>query len=286
MFSIITIKNARRLAKFLSLLIYTFNKHHTKIIQTHLKESFKKMDDKKCIELSKKVWENLMLGIIELACLPREIKYKNIQNVIRFTNLDFLSESRQKGKGAIIVAGHLGNWELVGIALAKLGFTINSIARPLDNKYVDMYLDSIRASTGQSIIKKFGAVNDMLNSLKQNQFLAILIDQNVRRGGVFVDFFGKKASTVKSPAILSIRTGAPIIPIEIFREFKDKQIIHRAIFHKPIYPQDFASTKDKIFAITQLITKKLEDFIRNHPEQWFWFHQRWKTQPPKIDVVK
>ena len=122
----------------------------------------------------------------------------------------------------------------------------------------------------------------MVRVVRKNEILIIQIDQDARHAGVFVDFLGRPASTHRSPAVLSLKYGTPIVVADIYREGG----IHHAVVSDPIYPDGFRSHPDPVKARTQAYTSRFEECVRAHPDQWFWMHDRWKTaeRAARVDV--
>ncbi len=221
------------------------------------------------------MYEHLGRSIAEIAITDRLLRAKRLGKLVRFAGLENVREALSHHRGGILAVAHLGNWEPAGVHFSREIRPLYSIARPLDNPLLDGYLESLRRRTGQVIISKFNAADKMRAALMDNQLLGVLMDQDAHDEGVFVDFFGRPASTVKSTAILSLRYGSPILPLNIYRE---KGVLWMC-YDKPIYPEVVDGRPDRVRELTQIATSKLEEFIRRHPDQWFWFHRRWRTQP-------
>lgn len=207
-----------------------------------------------------------------LASLP-SLKPEDVGKWIHFTGLDAMDRAVAGGKGGIVVSGHLGNWEIVGAACAKLGYPVSFVVTTQSNKSVERWLDEQRAKCGVEIIKRREALRGVLSALKRNRIVAILIDQDAHEDGVFVPFFGKPSSTPRGPAVFHLRTGAPLIFMESQRLPGEE---YRVSLSDVIPPEN--ATQDEIMA---LLNRRLEAAVRKAPEQWFWMHRRWKTSPPK-----
>jgi KDO2-lipid IV(A) lauroyltransferase len=181
--------------------------------------------------------------------------------------------------GAIILTGHFGNWELLAYAHALLGHPVTMVQRPMHNKVFDQAITQVRVGSGTRTINKRAAAKEALRVLKQHGLLAIPADQNqIFSYGAFVDFFGVPACTTTGPARLAMLSGAPIYPVFLVREGESGR--HRVELLTAI---ELVSTEDReadIRTNTQRCTAVIEDMIRRYPEQWIWFHKRWKTRPP------
>jgi KDO2-lipid IV(A) lauroyltransferase len=182
-------------------------------------------------------------------------------------------------KGAVIATAHFGNWELLAYAHGLLAHPVTLVHRPMHNPLFDDAITTIRAAAGTRSIKKKAAAKEALRALKQHQILVVPADQNQTLSfGVFVDFFGKPACTTPGAARLAMLTGAPVFPVFLVREGESGR--HRV----EVLPEiAMVSTGDRDADIrlnTQRCSDVIEAMIRRYPEQWIWFHKRWKTRPP------
>lgn len=181
------------------------------------------------------------------------------------------------GRGGIIITGHLGNWELLGAGIAREGFPVHGSDTRHTNELTHRIIKDLRGRQGVKVLDPEQSVASMLRLLANNQFVAYLPDQDAGRSGVFVEFFGRPASTRRSPAILSLRAGCPIIPVFIARERPDR---HHIIYRELIWPDPTRRGRDSVVDITQRYTRMLEEMVRRYPETYFWMHRRWKTKQP------
>lgn len=181
-----------------------------------------------------------------------------------------------EGKGVLLFSAHLGNWEVASSAISKMA-RLSIVARPLDNRLVEKELARFRGSLGARVISKFQAAKTILQSLRQNEIVAILIDQNALRSqAVFVDFFGFPAATTPSLASFYLRTHSPLIPVFCY---PTPSLTYIVKVGKPLEIELTGDSKQDVLKITQCSTKIIEAEIRKHPSSWFWFHNRWKTRP-------
>ena len=182
------------------------------------------------------------------------------------------------GKSPLIyVAGHFGNWEVVGYTMAALGFPLTAVARKLDNPYLNEYMLGVRQNRGMIVLDKRGATLQADEVLSSNGRLVFVSDQDAGRKGCFVDFFGRKASTYKSIALLAMSYEAPIL-VGYGRRLDEEY--HFAIgIQRVIHPHEWADKPDPMLWITQEYTTALEQVVRSSPEQYLWTHRRWKHRP-------
>jgi KDO2-lipid IV(A) lauroyltransferase len=201
----------------------------------------------------------------------------NIHKWAEVEGLENYQSAITRDKGVLSIVAHFGNWELMTIAVPFYLKPMYIVYRPLDNKIIDNIVEYVRTIQGNEMIPKGGSGKKIMELLKENNIIGILSDQNVsRREGVFVDFFGRTACTGVGLAVMAMRSGAPVIPAFMARQKsgKYKLILKPAI--EAVCTDDYEAD---LVINTQRFTKIVEDVVREYPEQWFWFHQRWKTKP-------
>lgn len=264
---------APKIGRFLGGLIRTVDRKHVRIAAKNLERSPGVCPPDGIPKFIRKLYRHIGVSFVEMLMTPRLVMHRKILEVVRFRNTEALDRALGAGKGAIMAIGHQGNWELSGLAVTLRGYRMNSLARPIKNPWIDRYLNRFRTQTGQEIISKYGAMGSMVKSIRRNEMLVIQVDQDARRSGAYVKFFGRYASTQRSAALLSLKYGTPILPTNIYREGG----LHIVAFGDPIEPGDHRGAQDPVRSLTQAYTSRLEAYIRGHPEQWFWMHDRWKT---------
>jgi len=191
----------------------------------------------------------------------------------------FLQEALEGGRGAVLITAHFGNWEIAGASLALRDVPLDVVAQRQRNPLFDADINHTRERMGMTVIPRSVAPKEVLRSLRRGRAVAILGDQNVRKSGVFVEFFGKKASTARGAAIFALRTGSPV-----FMGVNRRLPGYPPRYHLEILPVDFTPSgnmEDDVLRLTQLHTSYLEKEVVRAPDQYFWQHRRWKTRPPE-----
>jgi KDO2-lipid IV(A) lauroyltransferase len=178
----------------------------------------------------------------------------------------------------VILTAHFGNWELLAYLHGLLGHPVTLVHRAMHNPLFDRAIGGIRGRAGTRAIQKKSAAKEAIRTLRQKRILVIPSDQNQTRSfGVFVDFFGKPACTTPGATRLAMLTGAPVFPVFLVREGEGPR--HRI----EVLPEvEMVSTGDReadVVTNTQRCSAVVESMIRRYPEQWIWFHKRWKTRP-------
>jgi len=194
------------------------------------------------------------------------------------TGLDILKNCIKRRKGIFFLTAHYGNWEVMGIYHGyRRTCKLNSIIRRLDNPYLDKMVMKLRTVSGNGIFCRDESPLRILRAIKNNEAVAVMMDQNTAKGGVFVDFFGKKAATPRSLALLSHRTGAAVIPLFSYPTEKGT---YRIEYGPELTLKKSDHKKYDVVEWTQTYQKFIEKTIHDNPNPWMWAHRRWKTQPP------
>jgi KDO2-lipid IV(A) lauroyltransferase len=179
-----------------------------------------------------------------------------------------------RGRGAILLTGHFGNFELGGAMLGQMHPT-DVVVRPLSNPGVEALLARERARAGLTAIPADRGIRRVYESLRSGRWVAMVGDQDARRQGWFVPFLGRPASTALGPARISLATGAPIVMGFVTRELDGRM---RLDVEAPLAIPD-PEAPDAAQRLTALHSARLEAWVRTRPEMWFWLHRRWKTAP-------
>jgi KDO2-lipid IV(A) lauroyltransferase len=247
---------------------------HVRIAADNLRRSFPHWDEQRVLRTARAVYAHFGAIVIDLLWLGRRTP-REILALVDVVGREHALAAVSGETGALFLTGHFGNWELGGIVAGHLFGGIGVVARPLDNPALDARLCAFRALTGNSVIYKQRALQQVLRSLRERRSVAILIDQNVQAGGVFVDFFGRPAATTTVAAALAIKTSAPIVPA--FSELLPGGR-YRLRYERPIRQKPSGDRRADVLRLTQQLTGVIEAAIRERPEQWLWLHRRWKTQ--------
>lgn len=225
------------------------------------------------------VYHSLARLILSFAQFPH-LSRDNIHHWIRYDGLEHFERALACGRGVLVLTAHLGNWELSALAHGLYGRPMHLLVRPLDNPYLDRLVRRYRTLSGNRIIEKTDSPRRLLEALQANHAVGMLVDQNASLdGGVFVDFFGKKACASTGLAKIALRTGAPVVPGFALWDHDQRRYVLR--FWPPVELDPAAGLELN----TQRLHTVLEQIIRQYPDQWLWIHRRWKTRPPGEEAV-
>lgn len=193
--------------------------------------------------------------------------------------LESLQTCLERKRGVFFLTAHYSNWEAMGIYHGYLEISrLHSIVRHLDNPYLEKTAREFRTISGNGIFYREDSPLKIVRALKNNSSVAVMMDQNTARGGIFVDFFGKKAATARSVALLSYRTGAAILPLFSYPTAKGT---YRIEYGPELILEKTGDKETDIRDWTRTCEQFIESVIRERPEPWMWGHRRWKTRPPE-----
>lgn len=227
--------------------------------------------------VGKRSFEQVVMLVIDILYTPKLVRKDNWRQFSRFISTEYAKWIIHEHKGALMVTGHYGNFEIVGYMLGLFGFDINSVARPLDNPYINDYLYGVRERKGQKILNKKGASNEFGDILQSGATIGFIGDQDAGKRGIFVDFFGRKASAYKSIALAALYYNVPII-VGITRRVGNR-FFFEVELEQIIMPADWKDKDDPVRWVSQEYNSALERAIRKDPTQYWWLHRRWKTRP-------
>lgn len=223
--------------------------------------------------------ESWAMFAVEAICLPRLITRFTWSRWIRLVNFNEALNLFLDGRGAILVTGHYGSFEIIGHLLAALGFPVVAVMRPLDNVYLNRFLVRSRRMQGLTLLDKKGAMESAEEHLRSGALLGFIGDQDAGRKGLWVSFFDQLASTYKSIGLLAMSSQCPVIVGYARRHGRSAK--YDVGVERIIYPHDWKNESDPLRAITQSYTAAIEQFVRTEPYQYLWIHRRWKTPPTK-----
>ena len=206
---------------------------------------------------------------------------KEASAFIEYDGLEHYLAARERGKGVLVLTGHLGAWELSSFYHSLVGYPMGLVIRRLDNPLVDALVNRIRCLHGNKVLHKDDFARGLITAMRAGESVGILMDTNMTPPqGVFVDFFGKAACTASGLARVALKTGAAVVPGFLLWEADQvsggRYVLH---FAEQI---EIAPTEDQeadIVALTQRCTSVIESWVRRYPDQWLWIHRRWKTRP-------
>lgn len=224
-------------------------------------------------------YEHLFLLAAELASLPRLITPARWDRHVRLNGIGEALSIVASGQPAILISGHVGNWEALGFTLASLGVPLNAVYRPLNQKPIDDWVRRVRAARGLALLDKFGATDRFPAIIEGGGCVGFTADQNAGDRGLFVPFFDRLASAYKSIGLLAMRYDLPIICGMAQRQPASAPERFSLVVADIIRPADWAGQPDPLFYITARYRRAIETMVRQAPEQYLWMHRAWKSRP-------
>ena len=280
-FRLVPIHLRTRIFISLFLAFYHLSPRRRLIAIHNLKMAFPEKSMAETVLIAKGVYRNMAIVAAEFFDIPW-LTEERIREEVEVEGLEHCLEALKKNRGLLMFGAHFGNWELEAIAFSLLVCPAMVIYRALDNTLLERLVLSVRSSTGNKPLPKQQAMRKMLRTLKNNGVVGLLIDQNWSwQEGVFVDFFGRPACTTDGLALLALHTEAPVIPAFMVR-LEDGR--YQLVFGEAVKIIDTGQREHDVLIYTQNFTRIIEEMIRKYPDQWFWVHQRWKTQIPHRDI--
>jgi len=258
---------AERRGERLALLWYRFDKKHRERTYRNLQMAFPDWSEEKLNETGLEVFRHF--GRVTADFMRTPIRTKEEVLDAEVEGMDILRQVHAEGKGVMIITAHYGNWERFAHWFTVNGFTLNVVARDANQGGVNDRVKALREAAGANVMSRGNSARAILGRLKVGDLVGILNDQNA--GDCYVPFFGKPCGTVLGPAVLHLRTGAPLIPSYFTRLGPGK---YKAKFFEPVLADDFERDQIKI---TARLNEILEGVVRENPEQWLWMHDRWKS---------
>jgi KDO2-lipid IV(A) lauroyltransferase len=249
------------------------------LVDENLRYAFPNMGAEERRRTARDMWEHLFLLVLEVAHSHRKIHETNWRQYVTLVNDGPLLRQTLSDRPTILLSAHFGNFEVAGYVLGLMGFHTYAVARPLDNPFLNRFITRVRGATGQFIIPKNDAYEQLLWAADKGKTLAFLADHYAGSKGCWVEFFGRPASAHKAIALFALEHGAPMVVSYARRTDRPLHFEMRAVaFHDPrSHSAQIASIRE----LTQWYTTRFEEIVRTAPEQYWWLHRRWKDTRSK-----
>lgn len=248
-----------------------------RVVERQIAAAFPDIRHSAVIRLARESYKHLGRTFIETALLDslgKDGLQKLVETVEGWGEIE---EVMSRGKGAVLVTGHIGNWELAGAYVAARGVPMDAIVRGMANPLFDAYLNHTRESTGMTIVHDSEAVRRTPRSLRAGRAVAFVADQGVMGlASTFVPFFGRPAKTPRGAAVFALRFDVPVVFVVALRQPNGR---YRIVVER-IEARKTGDLDRDVDAIVARFTQHLEKWVRAVPAQYFWQHRRWRRQPP------
>src|ERR1700733_3352848 len=238
----------------------------------NLKLAFPEMPEAEREKILRSGYRNLGLLLAEFCKMP-DYTPEGASRFIRYEGLDNYVAARERGRGVLVLTGHLGAWELSSFYHSLMGMPMGVVIRRLDNPLVDEFVNRIRCLHGNRVIHKDDFARGLIGSMRAGETVGILMDTNMTPPqGVFVPFFGVEACTASGMARVAARTGAAVVPGFLLWEKSEQRYVLRFGEELPVVSTGDAEAD--ALENTAAFTSVIESYIRGYPEQWLWMHRR------------
>ena len=247
-----------------------------RVVERQIAAAFPHLKHEAVVNLARASYRHLGRTFIETALLD-SIGKDGLQALVETVDgWEEIEEVMSKGKGAVLVTGHIGNWELAGAYVAARGVPLDVIARGMANPLFDAYINHTREVMGMTVVHDSEAVRRTPRSLRGGRAVAFVADQGVLGlASTFVPFFGRPAKTPRGAAVFALRFDVPVVFVVALRKPNGR---YRIVIERIEAPQTGERDRD-VDAIVARFTQHLEKWVREVPAQYFWQHRRWKRQP-------
>ncbi len=265
-------RGARELGRWIGALAHAVDRRHREIALRNLALALPEIGETERRRLVRECFRHFGAALCDAISATR-FGARELCHLYTLEGWEHIDEAERLGKGLFLLTAHLGFWELspplIGLTRGPMSFVV----RPADNPWLDRELLAMRERFGNTVIPKHGAARRMIEVIRERGRLGILIDQRVQeREGIAVPFFGRPALTSPILARLSLRTGAPVVPLAVYPQPGGR---YRVVVRPPIFPPEGESGDEAVLALTRRYLEVAEEDIRQHPEMWLWMHRRW-----------
>ena len=276
LFSCLSLGTALAIGRRLGWVYGSVIRYHRQDAIDALKRAFPEKPQFEILEIVRRMYANLGMNLVEILRLGK-VTDAFLRESIEIEGEEHGRAALLRNRGAIILTGHLGNWDLLASIVPRLGYPLTVISKDIKNKGLNEFWMKIRQRFGVKFVPAHNSYRSCLTTLKKNELIGFILDQNmIKTEGVFVDFFGTPACTTPGLAYMSAQSGAPVVPAFMIRRENGRHLV------KVLPPLDPPPNREPetIREFTQRYTTIIEEIIRQYPDQWIWIHRRWKTVPP------
>jgi len=265
------------LGRFMGRMLFKIKGKHRKITMDNVSMALD-LESNEVEKLSLKIYEHLGQMFIEFL-KPSSFGKEYVQAMVEAKGLEKLEKAKARGKGVLILAAHLGNWELLGSALLEHVGPITVVYKMAKNPFVTEFIRKTRKKRGIETIPHRNSARKIMGILKKGEAVGILLDQHAtNKDAISADFFGMPVATNYGLALIAIKTGTPVVPAFLVKNEEGK---YCCTYEEPVFLEKGEDMQADILRATTAFNGIMEKWIKNYPEQWFWVHNRFRVKKYK-----
>jgi len=270
---IIGLNLSRKFSSVLAFIFYYFIPIRRDVTIDNLKHAFPDYSEKKIKEIAYGSYKSFCIALVEILYLPW-MNFEQIKKVVTCSNANLITKKADEKNGVILLAAHFGNWEYAAVSIAaQINEKVSVIIKPQRNPYVTKWMNKARTRWTNEVVPLGISIRSIYAVLKEKGIVAMAADQRGPEENIKLEFFGRKTSVLTGPAVLSLKTNAPILYGIPIRQPDYSYFVNIEEISKENLPDDF---DEKVKELSIRLLKYIEDIIRKYPEQWLWMHKRWK----------
>ncbi len=243
------------------------------VMMMNLRIAFPDRDYRTLQRICRRTLISFMRNLVEFTRITK-IDQAFVDNRVTTDGMEILEQAYARGRGIVVASGHLGNWEVMGAAAARLGYPITYIVKRVKDQRLDDLINGWRREVGLDIIYAREAGKEIVPHLQSGRILAFMIDQDAGKRGVWTDFFDQPASTPRGAAAYALRTGAPLL---FMYDVRHPDGNHHVRMREVEIDREGEIDSERITQVMQTLTTCLEEAVRRYPEQYMWMHHRWRS---------
>jgi KDO2-lipid IV(A) lauroyltransferase len=272
-FQLLGLNLSRKFSFLIAALFYYIIPIRKKTVLENLHNAFPDYDEKKLKSIAFGSYKSFAIALAEILYIPA-MSREDIEKQVDCNNLELIREKYEENNGVILLSAHFGNWEFMATSLAaQLNIPISVVIKPQRNSYVTNWMNKARTKWNNEIVPLGISIRQTYQTLKDKKVVAMVADQRGPEESIKINFFGSDLTVLTGPAVLALKTGAPVLyGISVRQDDYSYKSVMTEI-SKENLPE---SNEEKIKELSQRHMSYLEGFIRKYPEQWLWMHKRWK----------
>jgi Kdo2-lipid IVA lauroyltransferase/acyltransferase len=273
LFKVIGLRFARKFSSLLAFIFFFIIPIRKETAIQNLKIAFPEYSQKEILHIAFESYRSFAIALVEILYLP-QMSLDDVKKIIDCSNVDFIRKKYEENNGLILLSAHFGNWEYMAVSIgAQLAIPLSVVVKAQRNPYVTKWLDDARTRWNNKVVPLGISIRQVYKVLKDKNIVAMVADQRGPKEGIRINFFGRETSVYAGPAILALKTSAPILYGIAIRQ---PDYSYKCTFHEIKMDDLPEDQEEKVAEVSRRHNAYLEEVIREHPEQWLWMHKRWK----------